>query len=184
MIRRMYCRKEVSSKLLSLGYREVFTLFMEDGKYILYLDVPEVPCEFVVIEVRGMVDGMPVVRRQKLYLSWITVRDWDDTEVEDITMSTGSRVILTCTFRDWSGNKIDPSDPWLITYNHNKKPLMDRYYLTSNSRKDTGEYFYEYQISGGDKPFFVEFGGYVDGRNLIVRREIKKEWVKGMPSLC
>lgn len=154
------------------------------GKYLFLLPVPEVSDDYLVVEVRGEMDGMPVVRRQKIFLSYVTIRDWVEEQVEDLVVSSGNVINIVCTFRDWSGNLIDPHDPTVMIYNQNKKPLIKRYHLPQESRIGEGEYVYQHRVSGSFNPFYIEFSGMVLGKNLVVRREVQVEWVKGLPSLC
>lgn len=84
-------------------------------------------------------------------------------DIEVNSYQAGNTVRLQCIFKDFDGNKVDPSNVQVTIYNY-RYTILDRVILGGESRLDIGTYQYYYQTDTEDEMKYVyEFRGEING---------------------
>jgi hypothetical protein len=91
----------------------------------------------------------------------------------------GDTIRLKVDFMDYDGAKIDPTDVTVTIYDGTTKKVVEGpTALGAEHHVATGSYFYDYTIPYGLSPLVYEFAGKYDGKPIIGRATITREWTR------
>ena len=86
----------------------------------------------------------------------------------------GTTVRIQGVFTGLSGVPVDlDSTPVLIIYDSDKN-IVDG--PLNCIRSETGVYYVDYVVPEGDGPLFLEMSGMLEGKPIISRQELEREW--------
>lgn len=86
----------------------------------------------------------------------------------------GTTIRIQGVFTDLFGQVVDlDSPPVLIIYDSNKNIVDGPLNCT---RSETGVYYVDYVVPEGDGTLFLEMSGMLEGKPIISRQELDREW--------
>lgn len=97
-------------------------------------------------------------------------------EVTDIATLTGNTVRLTCTVKNFEGEKTDPETIKFLIYN-NKYEVLSETILGPGNKDAIGEYFYDYTTEDVKGKYYFEFYSIVSGNAAVQRGTIRTSFV-------
>lgn len=88
----------------------------------------------------------------------------------------GNTVRFDCVFYDFDGVRIDPEVVKIVVYNSRYEVLLEEM-MTTNNKKDTGEYFYDYITESKKQNIFYEWYGEINGKPSLKRGQITTNFI-------
>lgn len=93
--------------------------------------------------------------------------------MEPCKATVGDTVRLKAEFRNFEGELVEVMFPELNIYDASRKKL-DSFEPTEEKE---GKYYHDYTIPNIPGPIYFEFKGELDGKPIVGRSVIDKEWV-------